>query len=153
MNPLALRALVPIAALAGLAACTTASPTPTAGATTTAPTSAAPTSGATPSASDTQPRPVRRPPPPRPLPGERRDPPAGVAAEQLAPDRPEAHQVRGSVSHRRRDRHRSRLAGDGVLLFKNTDGMWRKVAEGSALDCKAFGIPADIGDKVGCQDQ
>ncbi|MGC5658985.1 hypothetical protein ACN261_01010 [Micromonospora sp. WMMD723] len=42
--------------------------------------------------------------------------------------------------------------GDGVLLFEHSAGGWKKIGEGSALECSPYGIPKEIGDQLGCRD-
>ncbi|WP_431925833.1 hypothetical protein [Micromonospora wenchangensis] len=42
--------------------------------------------------------------------------------------------------------------GDGVLLFAHSASGWKKIGEGSALECSPYGIPKEIGDQVGCRD-
>ncbi|GAB3938824.1 hypothetical protein GCM10027614_19690 [Micromonospora vulcania] len=43
-------------------------------------------------------------------------------------------------------------AGDGVLVFEYKAGGWKKLGEGSAIECSPFGIPKEIGQQVGCRD-
>ncbi|WP_330467777.1 hypothetical protein [Micromonospora zamorensis] len=45
------------------------------------------------------------------------------------------------------------MQGDGVLVFEYTGGGWKKLGEGSALECSPFGIPNELGDQLGCRDQ
>ncbi|KAB1939029.1 hypothetical protein F8271_17535 [Micromonospora sp. ALFpr18c] len=42
--------------------------------------------------------------------------------------------------------------GDGVIVFEYAAGSWKKIGEGSALECSPFGIPNEIGDQIGCHD-
>ncbi len=114
MTLTALRALLPVAVLTSLAACGTASPTPT-GASTTPRASAAPASPATP--------PTASPPTASPTgSGSSSTTPAvcpvsaatlqaASGSEQHPPDRPGSDQVREAVGHGRRARHRPRNAG------------------------------------------
>ncbi|MEH0933044.1 hypothetical protein [Micromonospora sp. CPCC 205558] len=155
MTLTALRALLPVAVLTSLAACGTASPTPT-GASTTPQASAAPASPATP--------PTASPPTASPTgSGSSSTTPAAcpVSAATL-------QAASGLSSTHRIDPDRIRCArqwatagvlaidpgmqGDGVLVFKHSDGRWQKLGEGSALECTPFGIPPEIGDQVGCRD-
>ncbi|RAO45281.1 hypothetical protein GAR06_03472 [Micromonospora saelicesensis] len=154
MNLTALRALLPVAALAGLAACATPSPTPAAGASTTPPATAAPASPATPTAVNASP--TRGAPP-----GTTRAAcPVSAATLQGASglDRSTHRIDPDHIACARQWATAGVLAvdpgmqGDGVLLFKHSDGRWQKVGEGSALECTPFGIPPEIGDQVGCRD-
>ncbi|MFF5052004.1 hypothetical protein ACFY1S_02305 [Micromonospora sp. NPDC000663] len=156
MNLTALRVLVPVAVLAVLTACTTASPDPVAGsgATTSAP-SATP-SGATPS-SDASPTPS-----PAPATSASTAAACPVSAATL-------HKAAGLGSTHRIDPEHIKCArrwatagviavdpgqqGDGVIVFEYAAGRWKKIGEGSALECSSFGIPNEIGDQVGCHDQ
>ncbi|MDO3700195.1 hypothetical protein Q3W71_00685 [Micromonospora sp. C28SCA-DRY-2] len=158
MNLSALRALAPITVLVGLAACTATSPAPVAGSgTPSAATSTAPAPGAAPSASS-------------------HAPPTGNAASAAPATAGAACPVSAATLQRvsgLKDTHRidaaqircarrwatagviavdPRMQGDGVLLFEHSAGRWKKVGEGSALECRPFGIPPEIGDEVGCRD-
>ncbi|MCG5444031.1 hypothetical protein NIE79_002175 [Micromonospora sp. NIE79] len=154
MNLTALRALLPVAALAGLAACTTPSPTPAAQPSTTPPASAAPASPAMP--------PTAVSPSPTRSTSSGTTPaacPVSAATLQAASGLPNTHRIDpDQISCARRWATAGVLAvdpgmqGDGVLLFTHSDGRWQKLAEGSALECTPFGIPPEIGDQVGCRD-
>ncbi|MGW3895492.1 hypothetical protein ACWD6L_09860 [Micromonospora profundi] len=161
MTPTALRALAPLAllaGLAGLAACTSAS-SPTAGA------SATPTSGvALPSATgDAAPtRGAASPTPAAASPG------AGTKICPVSAATLQRASGLASTTHRIDPDH-IRCAGqwatagviavdptqqgDGVLLFTYADGGWKKLGEGSALECSPFGIPPELGDQLGCLDR
>ncbi|MCG5469232.1 hypothetical protein LADH09A_003140 [Micromonospora sp. LAH09] len=45
------------------------------------------------------------------------------------------------------------MQGDGVLVFEYSNGGWKKLGEGSALECSPFGIPTELGDQLGCRDR
>ncbi|MET8360221.1 hypothetical protein [Micromonospora sp. NPDC005171] len=161
MTLTALRALLPVAALAGLAACTTSAPTPAAGASTPAPASTTPTSPATPSTAISAP-PARSASPTRgATPGATRAAcPVSAATLQRAsglnsgthridPDQIKCARQWATAGVIAVD---PGMQGDGVLLFKHSGGGWQKLGEGSALECTPFGIPPEIGDQVGCSD-
>ncbi|MEU4555940.1 hypothetical protein [Micromonospora violae] len=156
MNLTALRSLLPVAALAGLTACTTPSPAPTAGAASSAPpASAAPTPSAQPST------PVAASPSGSAAPDTTRTAcPVSAATLQRASGLDSStHRI--DPDHIKCARQWAtagviavdpQTQGDGVLLFKHSDGRWQKLGEGSALECTPFGIPTEIGDQVGCRD-
>ncbi|MET8551183.1 hypothetical protein [Micromonospora zamorensis] len=151
MTPTALRALVPVTVLAGLAACTTTSPAPLASGNTTppAPSVAPASSAASPTRSVSPATPTSRAACP-------------VSATIL-------HRVSGLGDTHRIDPDHINCAGrwatagviavdptmqgDGVLVFEYTGGGWKKLGEGSALECSPFGIPNELGDQLGCRDQ
>nr|WTA70145.1 hypothetical protein OHB51_13750 [Micromonospora sp. NBC_00855] len=155
MTLTALRALLPVAALAGLAACTATAPTPAAEASSTPPASAAPTSPATPSTAASA------------SPTRSASPDTARAVCPVSATTLQRASGLDSSTHRI-DRDQIRCArqwatagviavdpgmqGDGVLLFKHSNGGWQKVGEGSALECTPFSIPPEIGDEVGCSD-
>ncbi|MCX5117185.1 hypothetical protein OG992_08325 [Micromonospora sp. NBC_00362] len=155
MTLTALRTLLPVAALAGLAACTTPSPAPVAGASSTPPASTTPAPPATPSTAVTA-------SPTRSTSSGTATPtacPVSAATLQRASGLSKA--LRIDPAHIKCARQWATagviavdpgMQGDGVLLFKHSDGRWQKLGEGSALECTPFGIPAEIGDQVGCRD-
>ncbi|MGC4812167.1 hypothetical protein ACLQ29_16725 [Micromonospora sp. DT228] len=158
MTRTALRALVPVTLLAGLAACTTAPATPVAGDSTTSPvpsatsaSAARPTTGASPTRSAVAATPTTT----------ETACPVGAATLQRAsglnsathrinPDHIKCARRWATAGIRAVD---PGMQGDGVMVFEYSDGTWRKLGEGSALECSPFGIPAEIGDKVGCHDR
>jgi hypothetical protein len=38
--------------------------------------------------------------------------------------------------------------GDGVILFRYTAGKWKKVTEGSAIECASHGVPESVGRRL-----
>ncbi|MET7877575.1 hypothetical protein [Micromonospora profundi] len=160
MTPTALRVLAPVALLAGLAACTGTS-SPTAGA------SATPTPGvALPSATgDAAPTrsaasPTAAAGSPTPDTGTKICPVSAATLQRASGLASSTHRI---------DPDQIKCAGqwatagviavdptqqgDGVLLFTYADGRWKKLGEGSALECSPFGIPPELGDRVGCLDR
>ncbi|MGW3788737.1 hypothetical protein ACWD5Z_29430 [Micromonospora chokoriensis] len=150
MTSTPLRTLVPVAVLAGLAACTTPSSEPEAGAGTTSPvpsaTSASPdpsptrTASATPDAT-------------------RAACPASAATLQRVSGLGDSHRIDpDQINCARRWATAGvravdpSMQGDGVLVFEYDNGRWKKLGEGSAIECSPFGIPNEIGDQVGCRD-
>ncbi|MFG2103602.1 hypothetical protein ACGFJ5_23740 [Micromonospora echinaurantiaca] len=154
MNLTTLRALTPLAVLAGLAACTTTSPAPVAGSSTPSPTLA---STAAPSASSNAP-PAQSAPSATPATTGSACP-VSAATLQRASGLTDTHRI--DPAHIRCAGRWAtagviaadpRMQGDGVLLFEYSAGRWTKLGEGSALECGPFGIPEEIGDQVGCRD-
>ncbi|MEU1589751.1 hypothetical protein [Micromonospora sp. NPDC005710] len=154
MTLTALHALLPVAALAGLAACTT-TPTPAAGGTTTPPASATPTSPTTPattvSASPTRSAAPDTTPAACPVNAATLQRVSGLnsGTHRIDPDTIKCARQWATAGVIAAD---PGTQGDGVLLFTHSDGQWRKLGEGSALECTPFGIPSEIGDQVGCRD-
>ncbi|MFC5922927.1 hypothetical protein [Micromonospora vulcania] len=152
----ALRALVPVTVLAGLAACTTTSPAPVAGPNTTSPApSATGATGAVPSASSTT----------SPTGATAVTPtteaacPVSAATLQRVSGLGTSHRIDpDQINCARRWATAGVLAldpkmqGDGVLVFEYKAGGWKKLGEGSAIECSPFGIPKEIGQQVGCRD-
>ncbi|WP_328534640.1 hypothetical protein OG836_12430 [Micromonospora zamorensis] len=145
MTPTALRALVPITVLAGLAACTTTSPAPLASGNTTPPGSSAasPTGSASPA-----------------TPTSRAACPVSAATLHRASGLGDTHRIdpdhincAGQWATAGVIAVDPRMQGDGVLVFEYTGGGWKKLGEGSALECSPFGIPNELGDQLGCRDQ
>lgn len=156
MNLTALRTLAPLAVLAGLAACTTTSPAPVAvpGFSTPSPTSA---STAAPSTSSNAP-PAQSAPSATPATTGSACP-VSAATLQRASGLADTHRI--DPAHIRCAGRWAtagviaadpRMQGDGVLLFEYSAGRWKKLGEGSALECSPFGIPKELGDQVGCRD-
>ncbi|MEU8328767.1 hypothetical protein [Micromonospora sp. NPDC048839] len=146
----ALRALVPVAVLAGLAACTTTPSAPGAGTTTPSAPAAGPTSNVSPSRSAV---------PATPTTTESACPVSAATLQRVSglgsthridPDQINCARRWATAGVRAVD---PGMQGDGVLVFEYSDGRWRKLGEGSALECSPFGIPEDIGDQVGCHDR
>ncbi|MEU7923450.1 hypothetical protein ACGFIP_27795 [Micromonospora zamorensis] len=157
MTPTALRALVPITVLAGLAACTTTSPAPLASGNTTTPTpsvapassSASPTGSVSPTGSASPATPTSR-----------AACPVSAATLHRASGLGDTHRIDPDhINCARRWATAGVIAvdpsmqGDGVLVFEYTGGGWKKLGEGSALECSPFGIPNELGDQLGCRDQ
>ncbi|TNH29911.1 hypothetical protein FHG89_10410 [Micromonospora orduensis] len=156
MNLAALRVLAPVTVLAGLTACTTASPDPVAGAGATTPAPSATPSSAT-TSGDASSTPSAAPSPSASTRGA-----CPVSAATL-------HKAAGLGSTHRIDPDHIKCArrwatagviavdpaqqGDGVIVFEYAAGRWKKIGEGSALECSSFGIPNEIGDQIGCHDQ
>ncbi|MFF5180621.1 hypothetical protein ACFY2Q_21555 [Micromonospora sp. NPDC000316] len=156
MTPTALRVLAPVALLAGLTACSGAA-SPTAGASATpttalpsAPGDASPTRSASPTPDATSSPPA-----------------AGTTICPVSAATLQRASGLSSATHRI-DADQIKCAGqwatagviavdptqqgDGVLLFAYADGGWKKLGEGSALECSPFGIPPELGDRIGCRD-
>ncbi|MFG1840487.1 hypothetical protein ACGFH8_18950 [Micromonospora sp. NPDC049175] len=159
MTRTALRALVPVTLLAGLAACTTAPATPVAGDSTTSPVPSA--TSASPAAPTTVASPTRSAVAATPTTTAEAACPVGAATLQRAsglnssthrinPDHIKCARRWATAGIRAVD---PGMQGDGVMVFEYSDGTWRKLGEGSALECSPFGIPAEIGDEVGCHDR
>ncbi|WP_433554078.1 hypothetical protein ACQP08_13595 [Micromonospora zamorensis] len=151
MTPTALRALVPATVLAGLAACTTTSPAPLASGNTTPPApsvapaspNASPTGGVSPA-----------------TPTARAACPVSAATLHRASGLGDTHRIDPDhINCARRWATAGVIAvdptmqGDGVLVFEYTGGGWKKLGEGSALECSPFGIPNELGDQLGCRDR
>jgi hypothetical protein len=144
MTPTALRALVPITVLAGLAACTTTSPAPLASGNTTPPASSAASPGSASPATPTSGAAC----------------PVSAATLHRASGLGDTHRIDPDhINCARRWATAGVIAvdpgmqGDGVLVFEYTGGGWKKLGEGSALECSPFGIPNELGDQLGCRDQ
>ncbi|MEU8154614.1 hypothetical protein AB0B94_13195 [Micromonospora sp. NPDC048986] len=154
MTLTALRAFLPVAALTGLAACTTAAPTPAAGTSTTPPASSTPASPATAptavSASPTRSTSPGTTPAACPVTAATLQAASGLSStHRIDPDQIRCARQWATAGVLAVD---PGMQGDGVLLFKHSDGGWQKLGEGSALECTPFGIPPEIGDQVGCRD-
>ncbi|MFJ6196206.1 hypothetical protein [Micromonospora sp. NPDC092111] len=164
MTRTALRALVPVTVLVGLAACTTTSSDPEAGSSTASAvpgtTSAAPSatsaSSAAPSASSASP--TRSTAPATPA-ATRAACPVSAATLQRVSGLGKTHRI--DPDHIKCARQWATAGviavdpgqqGDGVLLFVYSSAGWKKVGEGSALECSPYGIPKEIGDQIGCRD-
>jgi hypothetical protein len=157
-----LRAAVPVVLLAGLAACDPAPTTPSAkpatvaGSTPSARPAPSRTTAAEPSASARS-RPASASPRPASVRPRASACPATAAALQKAAKL--SRQVRIDADHIKCARRWATAGliavdpatqGDGVILFEYERGAWTKVTEGSALVCRRYGIPEEIGDQVGC---
>ncbi|MFI6265355.1 hypothetical protein [Micromonospora sp. NPDC051006] len=154
----ALRALVPVTVLAGLTACTTTSPSSVAGSGTPSPSpSAIPASSGTPSVPSNA-LPTRTATSATPTTTEAACP-VSAATLQRASGLGDTHRIDSAhIKCARRWATAGVIAidpgmqGDGVLLFEYSAGRWKKLGEGSALECSPFGIPQEIGEQVGCHD-
>ncbi|MEU5910507.1 hypothetical protein [Micromonospora sp. NPDC047527] len=154
MTPTALRALVPVALLAGLAACTSASPTPEAEGST------APASGAAlPSASNDTAA-TRSATSPTPRTTEKGCPVSAATLQRASGLTSTTHRIDPDhIKCAGRWATAGVIAvdpatqGDGVFLFEYVDSRWKKLDEGSALECSPYGIPNEIGDQIGCHDR
>ncbi|MBF9132297.1 hypothetical protein I0C86_25605 [Plantactinospora sp. S1510] len=149
MNVKRLWVLVPVTLLAGLAACTAASPRPVPLVGTPLPessaTSATPTTAT--AASTAAVEPVKAACPASVAALERA---AGVSdGYRIDPDQIRCAQRWATASL---IAPKPELQGDGVILFEYRAGSWTMVVEGSALECTPHGIPKEIGDQVGCRD-
>ncbi|WP_410812621.1 hypothetical protein [Micromonospora sp. 067-2] len=158
MNLTSLRALAPLAALAGLAACTSNPPVSSAGSSTASPApSTAYTSEAAPSALSSA-SPTRSAVSATPT-ATKAPCPVGVETLQRVSGLGKTHRL--DPDHVKCVRRWAvtgvkavdpSMQGDGVMVFEYAAGSWKKVGEGSPFECKPFGIPAEIGDQIGCRD-
>ncbi|QDY09939.1 hypothetical protein FJK98_24600 [Micromonospora sp. HM134] len=167
MSPTALRALVPLAvlaALAALAACDTATPGPVAGTGSPGPVTgsdaASPPPGGTAAPSSAgSPTPTRGAASATPAATRAACPVGAATLQQVSGLDSRTHRI--DPDHIRCARQWASAGviavdpsqqGDGVLLFAHSAGGWKKIGEGSALECSPYGIPKEIGDQVGCRD-
>ncbi|WP_405433461.1 hypothetical protein [Micromonospora sp. NBC_00617] len=159
MNSTTPRVLLPITLLAGLAVCSTADPGPVAGAGSPSPTSGTATASAPASTNRGVPSPTRTAASATPTTTVKAACPVGAATLQRVSGLGDTHRI--DPDHIKCARQWATagviavdptMQGDGVLLFTYSSGAWRKVGEGSALECTPFGIPPEIGDQVGCHD-
>ncbi|MCF0091849.1 hypothetical protein [Micromonospora sp. MH99] len=158
MNPATARVLLPLTLLAGLAGCSPAGPDPVAGAGSPSPTPGTATASGVASTNPGVPSPTRTAAPATPTTSKAACP-VGAATLQRVAGLGDTHRI--DPDHIKCARQWATagviavdptMQGDGVLLFEYSSGAWKKVGEGSALECTPFGIPPEIGDQVGCHD-
>ncbi|MEU1607122.1 hypothetical protein [Micromonospora matsumotoense] len=153
-----LRVLVPVAVLAALAACDPTAPDPVAGSGTASPVpSTTATTGAAPSPDS--PSPTRKAVSPTPAATRAACPVSAATLQQASGLDRKTHRIDPDhIKCARRWATAGVIAvdpgqqGDGVLVFAHSASGWKKIGEGSALECSPYGIPKEIGDQVGCRD-